>query len=355
MAFLPIRHYFACKTFLMQNYLNQLLRDIADVGSTFERKPEPENLEDVMEYIKEDLSRIEITGFSKTLGDYLDLEKIRFPDAEILSEAQCESLTEALQASYLNLGVGILMPPQAPPRTRYRATLKALDEHVITPSFGVYQVQTCSEPYQGYCPYGLKQCACASYWRRQLVALMFSTEEPEEWIRIGYAMIMTQAIINSKLKYLDNNPTPNTETVMNIFSKLHGAWEALNEKGCTLWYNPDEEQIPSEQGRTLLEWTGYPVSIFPEFHQLQKEEALLLSAGMLRLVGDVSILPDALKLEHEKQYNTLVRHVSCELRLGEFDAEPALLCPPEEPHIYHTLTSEEKYWIHRKKALGKFF
>lgn len=339
----------------MQNYLNQLLSDIADSGSTFERKPEPENLEELFDYIKNDLRRFVNTGLSKTLGDHLDLEKIRFPDAEKLSEEQCETVVNALLETYVNHGVVILLPPEAPPKTKYRAALKALDEHVITPSFGVYQIQNCSEPYQGYCPYGLKRCACASYWRRRFVALMFSTEEPEEWMRIGYSMVMTQAIINSKLRVLENNPTQNTKAVLDIFNRLDGAWVTLNEKGCALWYNPDEEQIPSEQGRTLLEWTGHPVSNFPEFHQLELGEAILLSAGMLRLVGDVSILPSALKLNHEEQYNTLVRHISCELRQGEFDSEPALLCPPEQPHIYHTLHSEEEFWIHQRKALGKFY
>ena len=344
------------KTSVMDSYLNQLLRDIASAGSEFEHLPPPETTAEFLELFLKDMEMLTSPALPEsTMGDYLGMDKIEFPDPELLTEAQCNAVVDALITAFGKFHVKLDMPEDAPPRSKYRALCRALDQPVATTRLGTTYIETCPIPFLGYCPYGMQKCRCYMNWRDSIIAFLKHPKSENLGSKHDLELFNILIEIPDCLKFLKTTTTPLRESVMEIYEKLHRAWIHLNAEGFTIWYNPEENDIPIHPGRTLLEWTGQSAAVFPEYHELHPKEARLLTCAMLLFVDEYHILPQAVLLEPEKCYEYMVKHISCELRQGTFESETTLICTPDQPHIYHKIPVDKKNWILWRTGIGKLF
>lgn len=267
-----------------------------------------------------------------TLGQYLRLEKVQFPDEGQLRDEQCAAIFEALEKAYFSYGVTLEIPDGIPMRVRYRTAVEALDKAVFVSRHGQTHIEYCGYDFDGYCPFGVEQCPCYVQWAGDVKdgGVM---SEPElnrldvEWYKLLLALSDARARFEA-------TQTPNRQAVHALCGQLEETWLAQHRVDYTIWYSPDTEEVPDKPGRSLLAWAGCPDAVFPPFGQLHPLEAELLTLAMLRLLGKELIFLSALELDQPQQYEALARHLSCELRKDETVEYFRFLCPPGQPHIF---------------------
>jgi hypothetical protein len=340
----------------MDAYLSQLLRDIASATSEFEHFSPPRSEDEFFELFLSDMSLFTLPSFpARTMGHYLGMNRIEFPDAKLLSEEQCRAVAEALKTAFSKFHVELDIPKDAPYKAQYLALCGALDKQVVITRLGTTHLETCPIPFWGYCPYGMEKCRCYLNWREEIIDLIKHPNE-EGWNRKGeIALFKILRDIKECLHFLQTIETPFKESVLHVFDKLYKAWITFNAEGIAVWYNPDSYEIAIQPGRTLLEWTGQSPIVFPEYEGLHPKESYLLTCAMLLLVHESDVLPQAVILEPEACYAYLVKHLQCELCEGTWNGEATLLCIPDQAHIYHKITCDRNYWVMSREPVGKFF
>lgn len=322
----------------METYLQQLLQDIAAAAAATDPEevpfdgPDPDTFEahiwEVERYLHDDPNT--------TLGQYLRLEQVQFPDEGQLTNEQCAALTEALEETFFTYGVMLEIPDGIPIRLRYRAAVEALDKAVFISNYGHVVIEYCHYDFDGYCPFGMERCPCYVQWEQEVREIKsgsdFWMEKSMNRLSVTWYELLNR--LAEAGAQFEATPTLNRQSVQTLCGQLDKTWLAQHRDDYSVWYKPKPEEVPNTPGRTLLGWAGFPDAVFPPFGQLHPMEAELLTLAMLRLLGKELILLSAMELEQPQQYEALTRHLSCELRKDETVDHFRFLCPPGQPHIY---------------------
>lgn len=316
----------------MQTYLQQLLQDIADAAILPEEMPfdgpEPDTFEahifEVERYLHDDPDT--------TLYQHTGLEKIQFPGDEHLTEEQCAAVAKALEDTYFSYGVTLEIPKDIPVRARYRTVVEALDKAVFFSRHGQVCIEYCHYDFDGYCPFGVKNCPCYVEWEADVKNRGTGYDSELSQLYVEWYRLLLD-IEDARAKF-EAAQTPNRQVVKTLCGQLEGAWIAQHRDDYTIWYSPKPKEVPNTPGRTLLGWAGFPDALFPPFGQLHPLEAELLTLYLLRMLGKEYIFLAVNKLEQPQQYEALVRHLSCELRKDESVDYFRFLCPPGQPNIH---------------------
>jgi hypothetical protein len=324
----------------MEKYIHHLLQDIAAATATNPYEvpydgPEPDTFEahiwEVERYLHEDPDT--------TLGQYLGLERVQFPDEGQLTDEQCAAVFEALEKAYFSYGVTMEIPEGIPLRACYRTAVEALDKAVFVSRHGHVGIEYCDYDFDGYCPFGVEKCPCYVEWEAGVKngGLMLEPELDRldaEWYRLLHALADARTRFGAA-------QTPKREAVRTICQQLEETWLVMYRDDFSIWYRPPQEEVPDTPGRSLQGWAGCPEPVFPPFSQLHPLEAELLTLALLRLLGKEYIFLSVIKLEQPELYEALARHFSCELRKDEASKYFRLLCPPGQLHLYERFKDEK--------------
>ncbi len=324
----------------MENYLHQLLQDIAAAAIPPDELPEDGPDPGTFEAHIYEVERYLYETPDITLSQHTGLEKAQFPDEAQLTDEQCAAVANALEYTFFTYGVTLDIPDGIPIRARYRTVVEALDKAVFVSRHGQVHLEYCDYDFDGYCPFGVERCPCYVEWEAD-VKNGGSMLEPKldrldaEWYRLLHALA------DARVKF-EAAQTPNRQAVQVLCLQLEETWLASHRDEYIIWYSPKPEEVPDTPGRTLLSWAGFPNAAFPPHEQLHPIEAELLTLYMLRLLGKEYIFLSANELEEPQLYEALARHFSCELRKDETVEHFRLLCPPGQPHIYGLFKEEER-------------
>jgi hypothetical protein len=330
----------------MKTYINQLLRDIESAAAADPSEVpgfglNPDSFEAYILEVERFIHEDPVT----TLGKYLGLERVQFPEDNQLTEQQCAAVFDALTNAYASYGVALEIPEGIPVRICYRTAVEALEKAVFVSGYGMYHIEYCHYDFDGYCPFGVERCPCFITFEREQGNESKCDNPIAQEIRYfdstWYRLLTDLADARRRLEI---EHTANRVAVRDICQILDLIWITVHRDDYIIYYHPKPSDVPGTPGRTLAEWANCPPLVFPPFDQLHPLEAELLTLAMIRVLGKEHVALSAMALKQPELYDALVRHLGCELQRDETVEHWKFVCPPGQPTLHEFV---------KEVALGK--
>ncbi len=333
----------------MQKYVNQLLVDLSQIQQQREKERE---LRVSTEYYGNDKSKYksmfaEVDRYTsedpkEVLGHHCGLQKIQFPKENLLSDKQCQDLTEALEMVYLAFNINANMPQMLPIKMRYKEIVELLDKKVFSDWFGMTTFEHCHYDYEGVCPFGVSHCDCWLNWKSDVEEII---EKPQsEWFDTEATEITWYKLMNrfdELNRDLGQVSTPNKLAVQKLLKQLTEARKLM--KDAIVHFKTDKTEMPDGDFVPFLETLGVGEVTFPKVENLTALELELLVIALHFLFGKGYYSEYFVEWSLEYQYQEFVTHWSQWGKLDDTKDYFLFKMQPKTQTIFDKISKVSKY------------
>jgi len=287
----------------------------------------------------------------ETLGDHCGLQKNQFPNADLLTDRECKALTRALEKLYAVFNLDANVPKGLPVRVRYTGMVNVLDEKVFLDWFGITSIEHCHYDYEGVCPFGVSSCDCRLDWASDVENIMKRPQS--EWFDTEALEVIWYELMNQFDKLssdFEQVHTPHKVAVQKLLGQLAQARRLMQD--ATIYFKPDETEMPDGDFLPFLEALGVGKVIFPKVENLKALEFELLTIALHFLFGKGYHSEHFVEWSLERQYLEFVAHWSQWGKLDDDDGYFLFKMQPKEQTLLDKARKASKYKSHSDYVLN---